>query len=104
MTSPQEPYRPPQVDEGKLEKTVPMWRLVVATMLRVLGLAMIAIAVLAIAKELFRSRFMDPSLDLAGIAIAIVTYVGIGGLLIVWGAKIAKGGNPRKQDESTRNV
>lgn len=96
MINPQEPYFPPQVDEEKLEQTVPMWRLVVGTILRVLGLAMIAIAVLAIAKELFRSGFMDPDLDLVGIAVAIATYVGIGGLLLVWGTKIAKGSKPRK--------
>ncbi len=72
--------------------------------LRLLGVVLVAIPLLAIVKELFRSGFMDPSLDFAGIAITIVTYVGIGGLLIVWAAKIAKGGNPRKQDESTRNA
>ena len=79
----EEPYRPPQINKAGLAKPIATWRLVVGTILRVIGVVLIAIPLLAIVMELARSGFKDPSLDLAGILLAIVVYIAFGRLFLI---------------------
>ena len=105
MKTSHDPYRPPQIDESRLVNGVATWRRVLGTICRVLGVVLVAIALLAIVNELFRSGFMDRSLDGAGIVIAVVVYLATGGLLIISGNKLSPGRRQfREQDDQERNV
>ena len=78
MNVSENPYCPPKNEDVGRTKPVATWRLVAGSVFRVLGLVLIAIPLVAIVGEFFRSRLKDPSLDFWGIMIAVVVYLALG--------------------------
>jgi uncharacterized membrane protein len=87
----EDPYRSPRIDEVEMEKPVAPWRLVVGTTFRVIAVVLIAIPVLGLVKELFRSGFRNPSLDFVAIFLAVVIFLGVGRIFIIGANRISTG-------------
>lgn len=82
----EDPYRPPKIDKVGRTKPIVTWRVVMGRVFQVLGLVLIAIPLLAIINEFFRSGFKNPSLDFWVIVIAVFVYLALG----CWFLNLAK--------------
>ena len=91
MNVSENPYCPPKNEDVGRTKPVATWRLVAGSVFRVLGLVLIAIPLVAIVGEFFRSRLKDPSLDFWGILIAVVVYLALGCWFLNLANKISTG-------------